>query len=288
MALENTRTAAAVLAASIVAATAATDDVLLRGGGRVSGLVVERGADAIVVETGPGRITLPVRLVERIVEGRSPIEAYHERAASLAASDVEGWIALARWAADRRMATLAREAWLRALAADPSHPSANAALGRAQVDGVWMGEDEAYRARGYVPFDGRWVTPAEHEALVREREEERESDRQRRETDRRVREAEERAREAEGRAREAEAAQQPAEGIPYWGWGGGALLLPVFDPLPLDQPATVPLRAHPRPRSEGPRDTRPAPRPRPPGPRPAQAGVPLPPAPPADPADRGN
>ena len=43
------------------------------------------------------------------------------------------------------------------LSADPSHREANAALGRIEVDGTWMGEADAYRARGYVSFDGRWL-----------------------------------------------------------------------------------------------------------------------------------
>ena len=90
------------------------------------------------------------------------------------------------------------------LAADPSHREANAALGRVEVDGTWMGQDEAYRARGYVSFEGRWVTPPEHEALVRERAAEEASERETREAGLRVREAEARAREAEARAREAE------------------------------------------------------------------------------------
>jgi hypothetical protein len=280
MAPALTRHATCLLAAWLLAAPVAADEVWLRGGGRLSGIVVEETAHSVVVEIGPGRVTLPARLVERIVHGRSPIESYRERAAGLDPRDAEGWADLARWADEREMATLATEAWRRALAADPSHPSANLALGRARVDGEWLDEDEAYRARGYVLFDGRWVTPAEHEAFVREREAD--SERERRASERRVREAEGRAREAEDRAREAEAAaQEAAAGIPYWwGWGAGAAW-PVVDAVPPDAPATHPpprTRPGPRPRPDEPRDTWPAPPTRTPRPKP-QAGVPLPPAP---------
>jgi hypothetical protein len=237
----NARTIVGLLAAGFGAASAAPDEVLLRGGGRVTGVVVERTPDAIVIETGPGRVTLQARRVERIVEGRSALQSYYERAASLAPDDALGWAALARWAAERDLVTPSREAWRRVLSVDPSHPEANAALGRVEVGGAWLSEEEGYRARGYVPFEGRWVTPAEHEALVRERAAEEASGRERREAELRVREAEARAREAEARAREAEMAAQPIEdgGIPlWWGWGGVAPLLP-FDPGP-DHP-------HPRP-----------------------------------------
>jgi hypothetical protein len=232
------RAAIGLVAAGLAAATASSDEILLRSGGHVSGVIVERTRNAIVVETGPGRVTLSMALVEKVVEGRSALEAYHERAEELAPGDVEGWAALARWAAERDLLTQSRETWQRVLAADPSHQEANAALGRVQVDGTWLGEAEAYRARGYVSFEGRWVTPPEHEALVREREAEEASERETREAGLRVREAEARAREAEARAREAETAAQPVDGgIPYgWGWGGGAFL-PVAPWAPDTRPS---------------------------------------------------
>jgi len=214
------RAAIGLVTAALATATASSDEIFLRSGGRVSGVVVERNPRAIAVETGPGRVTLPMALVAKVVEGRSALEAYHERAAAIEPGDVDGWAALARWAGERDLATQSLEAWRRVVSADPSHREANAALGRIEVDGTWMGEVEAYRARGYVSFEGRWVTPAEHDALVRERMAEEAWQLEAREAGLRVREAEARAREAEARAREAENPAQPVDGgIPY-GWGG--------------------------------------------------------------------
>jgi hypothetical protein len=223
-------TTLSLLSAGLLAAPAVADEVFLRGGGRVSGRIVEQTKDAVVIETAPGRLTLPTKRIERIVESRSALEEFQERAADLAPTDAAGWAALARWAAERQLATQALEAWQRALAGDPAHPEANAALGRVELDGEWMTEDEAYRARGYVEHEGSWVTPSEHEALVRERAAEEASARERREAGLRMREAEARAREAEARAREAEAQASTGDGIPlWWGWGGG-YFPPVFAP----------------------------------------------------------
>lgn len=212
---ERAGRAAITLVAAALAATTAADEVVLRSGGRLDGVVVERTRDRVVVEMGPGRVTMPASQVERIVEGRSALEEFRERAGVLEPGDTEGWEALARWAADHDLQTQSREAWRRVLAGDSSHPEANTALGRVQVNGAWMGSDEAYRARGYVQIDGRWVTPTEHEALLRERAFEHQA--------RLEREAEARAREAEdeARAREARAAAEAAResGIPLW-WGG--------------------------------------------------------------------
>jgi len=230
------------LSAALWAAPATSDEILLRGGGRVRGVIVERTKDAVVIETAPGRLTFPMKRVEKIVESRSALEEFRERTADLAPGDAAGWATLARWAAERDLLTQSHEAWQRVLASDPSHPEANAALGRVELDGAWMSEDEAYRARGYVEHQGRWVTPAEHEALVLERAAEETSARERREADLRVREAEARAREAEARAREAEAAAQQStqdDGIPlWWGWGGVGPMPPGFPPpqVPLPEP----------------------------------------------------
>ena len=243
------RTLIGLVTAGLAAASAAPDEVLLRGGGRVHGMVVERTADAVVIETGPGRVTLAASRVLRIVESRSALEGYREQAAALDPGDTRGWAELARWAAERELDTQAREAWRRVLAVDPSHAEANAALGRVAVDGAWMSEDEAHRLRGEVSFEGRWVTPAEHEALVREREAEEAWARERRESELRVREAEARAREAEARASQAEATAQqftPDDGVPlWWGWGGGAMLPPMAPWPPEHRPPTHP--PHPGP-----------------------------------------
>jgi hypothetical protein len=129
------------------------------------------------------------------------------------------------------------------------------------LDGAWVTEDEAYRARGYVEYEGRWVTPAEHEALVRERAAEEAAAWETREAELRLREAEARAREAEARAREAEAAQESTEegGFPlWWGWGGAVVVPPGFPPHGGPLPEPPPPGSPPPPK---PPDTDPTPPP---------------------------
>ena len=74
-------------------------------------------------------------------------------------------------------------------------------------------------------FEGEWITPAEHEAILRERSVEADQERVR-QAEARAQEAEVRAQEAESRAQEAEAkaaeSQPSSEGLPLWyGWGVG-------------------------------------------------------------------
>lgn len=235
----------------LLASAAGADEVHLLSGGVVHGVIVERTDSAVVVEAGPGRVTLPLSRVTRIVEARSALATFQERAATIPWNDVHGLADLARWAGDRDLATYSLHTWERVLALDPGHPEANEAMGRLLYDGAWMSPTDAYRAQGLVPFEGGWVTPTEHDAAVQQRTEEDRAVNERRESELRVREAEARAREAEARAREAESyadqAQGTGDGIPYW-WvlsgGGGPWWPGGYPPGP---PTTLPERPGHRP-----------------------------------------
>jgi hypothetical protein len=229
------------LAAVLLPAAASADEVFLKGGGQLSGRIVKRTATTIEVDVGAGTIGVPVSSVVRIEEGRSPLDEYDERAGRLAPGDADGWVALGEWAAAKGLSTQARAAYSRAVSASPSDPRANEALGNMHVDGRWVSADEGYRARGYVQFEGEWISPAEHEAIMRERAAE-DQDRQRQHDESRVREAEARAEEAEARAQQAEAeAAEAQEGLPMWyGWGAGPTVWP-----------TGPIVTHPITRPHG-------------------------------------
>lgn len=280
MRVASSHAVALLLAAAAAALPARADEVFLVGGGRISGQVVERTPTRVAIETGPGRVTLPASRIVRIEEGRSALDVFVERAAGLPAGDAAGWAALGRWAEECGLLTQARQAWSRVLAADPQSPEANAGLGRVAVDGLWMSSDEAYQARGYVSHEGRWLTPVQHEAAVREQEAEERARREARESELRIREAEARVREAEARAEEAEAAASAStDGIPLglaygsgygYGYGYGGLYPPLVQPVP-------PLRPigprHPRHRTAAPSGSPSGP---PPAARPAQAVRPEP------------
>ena len=216
--------------------------------------MVSRTATTIEVDVGAGRIGVPTSSVLRIEEGRSALHEYEDRAGRVPAGDVEGWLALGEWASARGLGTQAREAYRRALSVAPDDPRANTALGNVQVGGRWVSEDEAYQAQGYVRFEGEWITPVEHEAILRERAADAEQERQRQQSESRVREAEARAEEAEARARQAEAdaaeAQLASEGIPLWyGWGAGPGLADGTDRHPADCPAAAACRDERRERA---------------------------------------
>ena len=158
-------------------------------------------------------------LVAKVVEGRSALEAYQRGVPTLGAGGRRGLgraRPLGRRARPRYRSRT--ETWRRVLAADPrtrrrTPPS---------VGSSWTARGWARRTRTELAatcsFEGRWVTPAEHEAL-RARAHGRGSSRrlEAREAGLRVREAEARAQEAEARAREAQPGAAVDGGIPYGG-----------------------------------------------------------------------
>lgn len=178
--------------------------------------------------------------VERIEEGRTPLDDYDEKVAALAPDDRDGWLGLARWASSAGLGTQARRAYTRVLELDPDNAEANRASGRVELDGRWVSKEEGYRARGMVNFEGQWMTPAEQEAILRGREADRAAAEARAQTaEARAREAEGLARQADARAREAETQQQSSQSPLYWGtWGPGPS---VWRRNPLDRPRTQPL-----------------------------------------------
>jgi hypothetical protein len=239
---------------------AVADSVFLKGGGEIKGEVVEQRADAVVVEVGPGRITLPMRNVVRIVSSTTDLGLYHSRAAALAARDVAGWLSLAAWAQRHDLATQAREAYERVLDVDPMNADAHLALGDVRMGDRWLSAAEANRAHGLVEFEGTWMRPEERQLRLEERAVAAQESRAVREADARAREAEARVREAEARARAAEAdvraAEQPAgsNGIPYpyvlgggsyGGYGGYGPYVPgPYSPFP---PVVAPVEPLPPP-----------------------------------------
>lgn len=195
------------------------DDVFLKGGGRISGQILSRTETSVAVNVGAGTITVPMSSVLRIEEKRSVLDDYDERVANVRADRASDWLELARWAAGEGLGTQARRAFEKVVALDPQNIEANGALDRVLFDGRWMTEQESYRARGYVAFEGEWMAPAERDALLRQREATRQAELARLDAEWRAREAEARAAEAEARAREAQAAAAfNSVVVPYW-WG---------------------------------------------------------------------
>jgi hypothetical protein len=211
---------------ALACAPALGDEVYLQGGGKLTGVVVERTATSLIIETGPGRVGVPLSRVKRVVRAPSHLAEFQRRATALAPGDLSGWLALGEWARRHDLDTQAREAFERARQLDPDNAAAQSALGNVAVDGRWMSPDDARRAQGLVPFEGEWISPEERTERLRVEREEAAAKQARAEAEARAREAEARARAAEADARRAESEARAAEegGTPVWFGAGPGLV----------------------------------------------------------------
>ena len=222
---------------ALAALPAFADDVYLRGGGRITGEIVEQTDESVSVDIGGGSLTVKMSSVVRIEKGTSPMQEYRARAADIAAGDAEAWRELARWATGNALGSQVEDAYSHVLEIQPDDVEANRALGRVRLDGRWVSEEESYRAQGYIEFEGEWMTPAERQSILAQRQAT--DDEYRRANEARVQaiEAEQRAqKEREEAESEASSGGLPVYGDPvYWGWGAGP---GYWSRLPVQLPAT--------------------------------------------------
>lgn len=207
---------------AVLPSLARADEVFLKGGGKVSGRILSRTDTSIAVDVGAGTVTFLLTAVDRIEARRSILDDYYERAGTLGARDRDGWLQLAQWATAQGLAAQARAAYTRVVAVDPANAEANRGLGRVQLDGRWVTEEESYTARGYVRFEGEWMRPADRDSVLAYRAAVEQAEWARLDAERRARDAEARALAAEARAREAEARARDAGAVlvtptvPFW------------------------------------------------------------------------
>ncbi|MHC4606141.1 MAG: hypothetical protein ACYTAF_04320 [Planctomycetota bacterium] len=174
---------------------AAGDEVTLKNGGKVVGIVKEKG-DKVIVEVGVGTITFHKDDVLTIKRGRTPLHEYRDRAAKVGNSKkASDHFELAKFCRENSLGRYVRGHLQRVIELEPDHEAARRALGFQLYKGKWMTRDEVYQERGFVKFEGKWLTPAEVELIKKHRlemEEKRlavaEERRQRREEEKRRRE----------------------------------------------------------------------------------------------------
>jgi hypothetical protein len=255
-----------LVAFAAMASTSGADVLYLKTGGRLEGVLTQETRASLTLDLGMGQVSVPRESVLRVEHKESALSEYRSRLTRIAPGDVQAEVELARFAAERGLRAESRQMWARILSTNPTHVEAHLALGHVLLDGNYVDEAEAYRARGFVYFDSRWMTTAEQTSLLREREQRVSDDRRVEEARRATREAEERARRAEREAvrARAETASNPSFGQP-WGYGSSVIIgspygggygggcsgascvtVPSIWPVPPPPPAATPIpRARP-------------------------------------------
>lgn len=144
---------------------AAADIVHLKNGNRVEGEVQpgsKPGTIKVTVDRGH-ELEIEERDVREIERKKAPAKEFDERFVSLARDDVEGVLALAAWARERKLRSKEEQAYRRVLEIDPNDPVARKELGFAVFKNRWVKEGDLRAKHGLIQFRGDWMTPEEKE-----------------------------------------------------------------------------------------------------------------------------
>ncbi|MBI4576232.1 MAG: DUF1570 domain-containing protein [Planctomycetes bacterium] len=143
------------------------DVILLETGGRLKGTIISEDARQVVVRTaGGGQVVVPFEEILEIHRGANPRAVFQARWEALRAGDAEGFHALGVWCQGQGLADEARRAWERAVAIDPEHRAARAALGHTRHEGRWYTREDYNReVLGLVLVGDEWVTPRERDMI---------------------------------------------------------------------------------------------------------------------------
>ena len=208
-------------------------------------MIAERTAEGVRIQLAFGHLVLPADQVLSLEKADSPLAAYLERKAALAArpeAGAEEWLALARWSKANEINQGAREAAMAAAEIDPRLPGLDPLLRPFglvfdEEIGRWVPYEEAMTRRGLVRFEGQWITRDEQRLRLAELQRERalaaeEATARRLAALTEVMVARE---EREALEEVVEPAEMPWYGLPYWyGWGGGVVVHGGFVHRPRD------------------------------------------------------
>ncbi len=207
---------------ALAAIPAFADDVYLKGGGQITGQIIERTEESVTVDIGGAYLTAKTSSIVRIEESTSPLQEFRARAENTPAGDAEAWRELAQWAHNNTLTSQALDAYSQVVEILPDDEGANKALGRVFSQGRWVTEEQAYRAQGYVEFEHQWMTPQEQQAILADRRAREEANQQEIDAQVRAIEDEQRAqKEQEAAAHKNAVGWVQNENPVAWGWGAG-------------------------------------------------------------------
>ncbi|MCK6461806.1 MAG: hypothetical protein L6Q95_18150 [Planctomycetes bacterium] len=167
-----------VLALLVLAAVAPADDIYGKQGDKpfASGVkVVSEGEKVVYIDKSLKERSFAKDMVGRIERKRSEVHDCLEKLD--AAKDGDAFVAVAKWAEERKFAKAAVDSiYERALALDPKNAAANTALGRVLYKDEWMtpaqkaereqmDAEADMAAKGLVRHGDEWVTPEDKAKL---------------------------------------------------------------------------------------------------------------------------
>ncbi len=168
-------------AAVLLAITCQADTVILRDGTIREGRILNEDDHSITIEVKFGSLLGKVRIqrseiasIKRKALKADPVSVEAQKLQAVAeaqigkgAQEAEAWVKLGDYYASKEgFSSKAKDAYKRALTAEPEHAAAHGRLGHVKTKNGWQALDDERRARGLVPLDKVWVKPEERAWLI--------------------------------------------------------------------------------------------------------------------------
>lgn len=152
--------------------SSSADVVFLKDGKQIEGEIVKREAGKVVVKSKFGTTELKEADIDRIEQKLAPKDEFAKRRAAVDAKDTAALMELYAWAKGEGLKTESTAVLRDIIKVEPDHDNARKLLGYVQVDGKWLTEKDAAKAKakadaaemeakGLVQFKGEWITPEE-------------------------------------------------------------------------------------------------------------------------------
>lgn len=163
-----TRTTAILALALASAPAARADRISLRGGGDITGVVVEDPAhpDAVVVQTeGSAKpLVFSKDQVLKVTREPGPLDDYLAHRDEIDAT-AQAQHDFGLWCEENKLAGPAQVHFRKAVEIDPQFAPAQRKLGHVQQGDRWVTYDQQREAQGLIRHKGRWISQAEKEKL---------------------------------------------------------------------------------------------------------------------------
>ena len=144
----------------------AQDVVWKTDGGKLRGKIVSESRQGVTIQTPGGKILVPRGEISRVERDGDVFKEHDARREKLSRTDAKGWYELGRWCQDQGLFPQAIDCFNEVIRIDWDHADARWELGYRKLDGKWVTEEEWFRSRGLVQWEGRWVSPADRDNLA--------------------------------------------------------------------------------------------------------------------------
>ncbi|KAA3600960.1 MAG: hypothetical protein DWQ06_09060 [Calditrichaeota bacterium] len=159
------------------------DKIILHNGNELDVKILKKTEKNVSFEfangTRKGKMSLPKSSIKKIVytlatANDSLLQTYENKLSQVDKGSSESWYNFGIWCEkfSSSFSVESKNAFRKAIKLNPQHKKSRLKLGYRFENGKWQTEDEVYKSKGYINFEGSWYSPKELKETLTQRERE--------------------------------------------------------------------------------------------------------------------